>query len=193
MVAAAELREGTVLRIEGHIYKVIEAEYKAGAAKMSGVVKTKLVNLRTGHMWEPHFRPLERLEELQLERRKMEFLYAEGETCTFMRPDTFEQVELPRAILGFAAAFLEPGMEVPVDFFEGEAISAVLPEVVEARVATTAPAIHAPQDNAWKEGKLENGLVIHVPLFIAPGEIVRVDVKTGRYVERARAERKRSA
>ena len=193
MVAAAELHEGVVLRIEGHIYKVVEAEYKAGAAKMSGVVKTKLINLRTGHMWEPHFRPLERLESLELERRKMEFLYAEGDRCTFMRPDTFEQVEIPRAILGFAAEFLEPGMEVPVDFFEGEALSVVFPEVAEARVATTAPAMHSSQDNAWKEAKLENGLAIHVPLFIAPGEIVRVDVKTGRYVERVRVERKRSA
>jgi elongation factor P len=193
MVAATELREGIVLRIEGEIYKVVEAEYKAGAAKMSGVVKTKLLNLRTGHMWEPHFRPLERLEELELERRKMEFLFAEGDGCTFMRPDTFEQVELPRAILGFAAEFLEPGMEVPVDFFEGEAISAVFPEVAEARVATTAPPMHGSQDNAWKEAKLENGLLIQVPLFIAPGEMVRVDVKTGRYVERARVERKRTA
>lgn len=193
MVAAAELREGMVLRMEGHIYKVLEAEYKSGAAKMGGVVKTKLLNLRTAHMWEPHFRPLERLEELDLERRKMEFLYAEGEKCTFMRPDTFEQVELPRAILGLAAEFLEPGMEVPVDFFEGEAISTVLPEVVDGRVATTAPPIHGSQDNAWKEAKLENGLTIHVPLFIAPGETVRVDVRTGRYVERVRAERKRIA
>lgn len=193
MVAAAELREGMVLRIEGQIYKVLEAEYKAGAAKMGGVVKTKLLNLRTGHMWEPHFRPLERLEELELERRKMEFLYAEGDRCTFMRPDTFEQVELPRAILGLGAEFLEPGMEVPVNFFEGEAISVEFPEVAEARVAATAPPLHGSQDNAWKEAKLENGLAILVPLFIAPGEVVRVDVKTGRYVERVRVERKRIA
>jgi elongation factor P len=193
MVAASELREGVVLRIEGQIYKVLEAEYKAGAAKMGGVVKTKLLNLRTGHMWEPHFRPLERLEDLELERRKMEFLFAEGDACTFMRPDTFEQVEIPRALLGFAAQFLQAGMELPVEFFEGEAISVVFPEVVEARVARTAPPSHSTQDNAWKEATLENGLAIRVPLFVAPGEIVRVDVKTGRYVERVRVEHKRSA
>jgi len=193
MVAAYELQEGMVVRIEGQIYRVLEAEYKAGAAKMSGVVKTKLLNLRTGHMGEPHFRPLERLEEVGLERRKMEFLFAEGDRCTFMRPDTFEQVEIPRAILGLGAQFLEPGMELPVDFFEGEAIGVAFPELVEARVAETAPPTHAPQDSAWKEAKLENGLAIRVPLFIAPGEIVRVDVKTGHYVERVRIERKRIA
>jgi elongation factor P len=193
MVIASELREGMSIRIEGQIYKVLEVESKAGAAKMGGVVKTKLINARSGRMWEPHFRPQERLEDLELERRIMEFLYAEGDACTFMRPDTFEQIEVPAAILVLAEKFLQPGMELPVEFFEGEPISVVFPDVAEARVATTAPSSHSQQDSAWKEATLENGLAIRVPLFIAPGEIVRVEVKTGRYVERARAERKRIA
>jgi len=193
MVIATELRAGMVIRIEGQIYKVLEVESKAGAAKMGGVVKTKLINVRSGRMWEPHFRPQERLEDLELERRMMEFLFAAGDACTFMRPDTFEQVEVPGAILGPAAQFLEPGMELPVEFFEGEPISVVFPDVAEARVAATAPPSHSQQDSAWKEATLENGLAIRVPLFIAPGEVVRVDIRTGRYVERAHAERKRSA
>lgn len=193
MVIASELRAGMVIRIEGQVHKVIEVESKAGAAKMSGVVKAKLINVRSGRMWEPHFRPQERLEEVQLDRHMMEFLYADGDTCTFMRPDTFEQVEVPGAILGPAKSFLQPGMELPVEFFEGEPISAVLPDVVEVRVARTAPPMHAPQDSAWKEAVLENGFALRVPLFIGPGETVRVDVRTGRYVERAHAERKRSA
>lgn len=160
---------------------------------MGGVVKAKLINVRRGGMWEPHFRPQEKLEELELERRMMEFLYAEGATCTFMRPDTFERIEVPSTILGVAAKFLQPGMELPVEFFEVEPISVVFPDVVEARVASTAPPSLSQQDSAWKEATLENGLATRVPLFIAPGETVRVDVKTGRYLERARAERKRSA
>ena len=193
MVIASELREGTAIRIEGEIYKVLEVESKAGAAKMGGVVKTKLINVRSGRMWEPHFRPQERLENLGLERHMMEFLYAEGDTCTFMRPDTFEQIEVPGAIVGLGHRFLQAGMEVPVEFFEGEPISVVFPEVTEARVSETAPPSHSQQDSAWKEAMLENGLSIRVPLFIAPGEVVRVEVKTGRYVERAHLERKRSA
>src|ERR1035437_142011 len=193
MVIASELREGTVIRVEGQIYKVLEVESKAGAAKMGGVFKTKLINVRSSRMWEPHFRLQERLEELQLDRRMMEFLYVDGDNCTFMYPDTFEQVEVPSAILGVAKIFLQPGMELPVEFFEGEAISVVFPQVAEARVASTASPSHGQQDNAWKEAVLENGLAIRVPLFIAPGENVRVDTRIGRYVERARAERKRSA
>jgi len=192
MVIASELREGMIIRVEGQIYKVLEVESKAGAAKMGGVVKTKLINVKTGRLWEPHFRPQEKLDDLELERRTMEFLYASGDTCTFMRPDTFEQIEVPAAVLGLAEKFLQPGMELPVEFFEGEAISIVFPDVTEARVATTAPPSHSQQDSAWKEATLENGLAIRVPLFIAPGEILRVDVRTGRYVERARTERKRA-
>ena len=193
MVIASELREGMVIRIENQIYKAIEVESKAGAAKMGGVVKTKLINARSGRMWEAHFRPQERLEDLELENRMMEFLFAQGDTCTFMRPDTFEQIEVPTAILGPAAMFLKAGMEIPVEFYENEPISVVCPAVAEARVADTAPASHSPQDSAWKEAVLDNGLSVRVPLFIGPGEVVRVDVKTGHYLERARAERKRSA
>ena len=193
MVIASELQAGTVIRIEQQIYKVLEVESKAGAAKMGGVVKSKLINMRSGTQWEPHFRPQERLEDLQLDRRSMEFLYAEGETCIFMRPDTFEQIEIATAVIGPAAKFLQPGMEAPVEFLGAEALSVVLPDIAEARVASTAPASHSQQDSAWKEAVLENGIKIRVPLFVDSGEMVRVDVRNGRYVERARAAGKRIA
>jgi len=193
MVMASELHAGAVIRIEGQIYKVLEVESKAGAAKIGGVVKTKLINMRTGTQWEPHFRPQERLEDLQLDRRTMEFLFAEGDTCTFMRPDTFEQIEIPIAVIGPAAKFLQSGVEAPVEFSGDEALSVVLPDIAEARVASTAPASHSQQDSAWKEAILENGLKIRVPLFVDSGETVRVDVRNGRYVERARAAAKRIA
>jgi elongation factor P len=182
-----------IIRIEGQIYKILEVASKAGAAKMGGVVKTKLINLKTGRVWEPHFRPQERLEDLELERRMMQYLYTEGDTCTFMRPDTFEQIAISGSVLGIGKEFLQPGMEMPVEFFEGEPISVVVPDVTEVRVATTSPPAHSQQDSAWKEATLENGLSIRVPLFIATGDIVRIDVRTGRYIERARAEHKRSA
>lgn len=182
-----------VIRVEGQIYRVLEVESKSGAAQLGGVVKTRLSNVRSGRQWEPHFRPQERFEELELERHMMEFLFAAGDTYTFMRPDTFEQIEIPGAILGLGATFLQPGMELPIEFFEGEPISAVMPDVAESRVTSTAPATRGQQDSAWKEARLENGLSIRVPLFIAPGEVVRVDVKTGHYVERARTEHRRSA
>lgn len=193
MVIASELKEGAAIRIDRHIYRVIEVESKAGAAKLGGVVKTKLSDVKSGRMWEPHFRPQERLEDLNLDRHMMEFLFSDEDNCTFMNPETYEQIAIPRGILGPAAQFLQAGMELPVEFFAEEPISVVFPVVAEARVQHTAPPSHSQQDSAWKEALLENGLSIQVPLFIAPGELVRVEVKTGRYVERAHTERRRSA
>lgn len=193
MLTAAELKEGLVVRIEGQIYRVLEAESKAGAAKLGGVVKTKLSNVRSGHVWEPHFRPQERLEEVQLERRMLEYVFSAGDTCTFMSPETFEQVEVPKGVLGAAEKFLQPGMQLPIEFFEGEPLKVAFPEVVEVRVAETAPPAHAQQETAWKEARLENGLHVQVPMFVASGEVVRVEVRTGHYIERVRTERKRGA
>ena len=86
MVVASELREGMIIRIEGQIYKVLGVESRAGAANLGGVVKTKLSNVRSGRIWEPHFRPQERLEDLELERHNMEFLFDEGDTLHFHAP-----------------------------------------------------------------------------------------------------------
>jgi elongation factor P len=193
MVIASELREGMVIRIDGQVYRVLEVESKAAAAKLGGLVKAQLSNVTTGRIWEARFRPQERLEELQVERQIMEFLFREGDSCTFMNPHTFEQVEVAAEILGLAAKFLQSGASVPLDFFEGMPIRAVLPDIMEARVAHTAPPSHSQQDSAWKEATLENGLAIRIPLFIAPGESVRVDLRSGRYIERAHADRKRIA
>jgi elongation factor P len=179
--------------MEGQIYKVLEAESRAGAAKLGGVVRAKLQNVRSGRMWEPHLRPQERLEELQVERKLMEFLFHQGSTCVFMDLNTYEQIEISGEVLGPAEQFIEPGMQVPVEFFEGVPISGVLPDIMAVRIADTAPAARSQQDSAWKQARLDNGLVIRVPLFIAPGESVRVDLRTGQYVERAHPDRKRVA
>ena len=193
MVIASELRPGMVIRSEGQVYKVLDVESKAGAAKMGGVVKATLSNLHSARMLEQHFRPQERLEDLELERHNMEFLYSGEDGVTLMNPVTFEQVEIASEMIGAAEKFLTPEMTLPVEFFEGKPVSVELPQIVEAKVETTAPPIHAQQDSAFKEATLENGLEIKVPLFIGPGETVRVDVRTGKYVDRVRADKKKGA
>ena len=97
MVMASDLKPGMVIRNEGQVYKVLDVESKAGAAKMGGVVKATLSNLHTSRLLENHFRPQERLEELGLERYNMEFLYSGQDSSTFMNPVTFEQVEVASA------------------------------------------------------------------------------------------------
>ncbi len=192
MVTASQLRDGMAVRIQGQAYKVLEAESKAGGGQMGGVVKVKLRNLVSSRLWETNFRPDERLEDLPLDKHLMEFLYSDADNAYLMNPTTYEQTGVPLAVLGPYEKFLSPGLTLPVESFEGTAVSVVFPPAVEARISETAPPAHAADDSAWKEATLENGVHLKVPLFIAPGELVRVDVKTARYLERVR-EKKKSA
>ena len=128
---------------------------------------------------------------MELDKRKLEFLYSDGSNCIFQRLASFEQVEFPAASLGLAEKLLQSGVEVPAEFFEGEPISVILADTVEARVTSTALPIRSQQDSGRKEATLENGLVIQVPLFVASGELVSVSLKTGRYVERVRTQHKK--
>lgn len=186
MVLASELRSGMALRLEGQVFKVLQSEFKAGGGQAGGVVKSVLQNVVSGREWDRRFHPDEKLEDLPLERRNLEFLYADGESSIFMDPRNFEQVEVTAAALGKMHAFLEAGMNLPVEFCEDKPISVTLPDVVEARVAETAPPQHSGQDTTWKEAVLDNGVQVLVPLFIAPGELVRLDTRTGKYLERVR-------
>lgn len=187
MLTGSELRGGMALRLEGELYKVVDATYHGGGGKMGGVTHARLRSLRTGTLREWRFRADEVVDRVELDKVSLQFLYRDGGLGYFMNPETFEQVALDEERLGPGAAFLEEGTVLPVEFFEGEAIGVALPEIVEATVAETPPAVHAHgSDNVWKEAKLDNGLTIMVPPFIAVGERVRVDVQAGRYVERAK-------
>lgn len=187
MLTGSELRAGMAVRIEGVLYRVTDATYHAGQGKMGGVMHAKLRNLETGTMRDRRFRADETVDEIVPERTNLQFLYKDDQLACFMHPETFEHVEIEVARLGRAASYLFEEMTVPVEFVGGRPIGIVFPDIVEARVAETAPAVHAQGgSNVWKDARLENGLSIQVPPFIAPGETIRVDVERGAYVERAK-------
>ncbi len=191
MVNASDLRAGMVIEVDGLPFKVIEAAFHVGQGKMPGSVHAKLRDVLKGTTKELRFRPEERVEETALERQGMEFLYSDADSATFMNPQTFEQVSIPLEIIGPGHSFLKTEMTVPVEFYNGQPVSIVLPETVEFTVRTTASPIHQQQDSTYKSAMLENGMEVMVPQFIAPGEMVRIDVATGKYVERMRKETKR--
>lgn len=193
MVLASELRAGMALRLENQVFRVLDVDVHAGTAKMTGTVRARLQNVRSGRLWEQHFRPQERLSDLALEKRPLQFLFSDGNSCTFLRLDSYEQVGVPAATLGCAVSLLRAGTEMAAEFFEGELVSILMPQTVEARIVSTAPALRGQQDSTFKEAKLENGTTILVPLFIAPGETVNVDTRTGHYVDRARPVHKKTA
>lgn len=187
MVPASELRPGMVIRWEGDLYKVISASYHTGSGQMAGVTHAKLRNTRTGTVREVRFRADEAVEDVQVERRTMQVLYRDGEATHFMDTETYDQVSIENARLGPAVAYLTEGATVPVEFSDGAPVGVVFPDVVEVQVVDTAPPTRGiGTENVWKEARLENGLTILVPPFIAPGEWIRVDVEAGTYVERAK-------
>ncbi len=191
MVLASQLRPGTAVRIGEDLFKVIESTFHVGQGKMPGSVHSKLRHVLKGSYKELRFRPEERLEDLQLEKQDMEFLYSDSDTATFMNPTTFEQVSIPLDAIGAAAKFLKPEMTVPVEFYEGQPVSIVFPGTVDVQVESTGQAVHQQQDNTYKQATLENGLEVMVPQFIKPGEMVRIEVATGKYVDRVRVATKR--
>ncbi len=186
MVMASELRAGVAVRIAGAYYKVIEVVHHAGQGKMGGSTHAKLRQLETGTTREWRFRPEEPVEDVPPERQNLQFLYRDDAVSHFMHPETFEQVDIENVRLGRPGAFLVESMTVPVELVDGHPVGIVMPDVVEVKVTDTPPPVRTHGDtNVWKEATLENGVKVMVPPFIAPGEVIRVDVAAGKYVERA--------
>ena len=191
MLTASQLRPGLAIRVAGTLYKVIGSEYRSGQGKMGGVTHAKVRSVETGTTRELRFRGDEVLEDIVPERRNLQFLYRDGNLCYFMDPGTYDQVAVEDAVLGRAAVFLVEQMTVPTEFVEGRPVGLVFPDIVEVRVAETTPPVHAQGgSNVWKDARLENGLMLQVPPFIGPGELIRVEVERGAYVERARSPRR---
>src|SRR5262249_48743907 len=161
---------------EGQSYKVVTAEYHPGQGKMGGVTHARLRNLATGTFWEHSFRAELKLEDLPVERQSLEFLYDDGDQCFFMNPESYEQTEIAKTMVGPQAGFLEPGMKLAVEFVEGRPVGVLFPDALEVKIADTAPPMHQ-QDNTFKPAKLENGMEVMVPQFVKAGDVIRLDLE----------------
>ena len=186
MVLASQLRAGMAIRHEGLSYKVMAADYHPGQAKMGGVTHARLRNLDTGTIWEHGFRSDLRFEEIPIDKQALEFLYTSGDQYCFMNAETFEQTEIGADLVGPQAGLLEAGMKVSVEFVEGRPTEVLLPEVLELRVVETAPAAHQQQDSTFKPARIGPGVEILVPQFIKTGDVVRINVQSMKYMDRAK-------
>ena len=180
-----DIKNGITFLYEDNIYQVLEfLHVKPG--KGAAFVKAKIKNLRTGSIVEKTFNTSIKLEKAMIEKKNMQFLYANGDTYNFMNMETYEQVELSKAQLGDDALFLKENSEVSISFYKGEMLGVVLPDKVAMVVTKTEPAVKGnTTNNATKEATLENGLTVRVPLFIDEGESIIVSTSDGKYVSRA--------
>jgi elongation factor P len=174
------------IRFEGQLYRILAADYHPGQGRMTGQNHARLRNLSTGTLWEHSFRSELKLDDIPLQKHVLEYLYADTDHCCFMDPESYEQAEIPRALLGPQAAFLESGMRLAVEFAEGRPVSVVMPDTLESRVADTAPPSHQQQDTNFKPAKLENGVEVMVPQFVKTGDVIRLDLENMKYLDRVR-------
>ena len=188
MIVASQLRAGMAIRYEGSSYKALAVDYHPGQGQMGGSAHVRLQNTVTGTFWEHSFRADLKLEDIAVEKRPLEFLYDDDDTCWFMNPEDYEQTGVSKAVVGPQAAFLEPGKRVTVEFVEDQPAGVLFPDTLEVSIAETAPPVHQQQDNTLKPARLANGVEIMVPQFIKNGDAIRLDLRTMKYMDRVKGE-----
>lgn len=189
MLHASEAKAGQVIKLEERLYKILEVNRHAGSGQMQGFVGLKLKDIRFGHVSEKHFKHGDKLEEIGLVKRQMDFLYADPEQCYFMDPVSFEQIGISKEKIGEQEKFLIEGMKILVELFEQEPVTVNIPKVVELKISMTGPGTKGGQDSTMKTATLENGIEILVPQFIETGETVRVDTEKIKYIDRVTLKR----
>ena len=185
MISSNDFRNGVTIVIDNNLWTVIEfLHVKPG--KGSAFVRTRLKNVKTGATVERTFRAGEKLERATVDTREMQMLYNDADGYHFMDLENFENITVQRDLIGDPADFLKDGMRIAVQFHGDNAIGVDLPAHVELRVEETDPGFKGDTaTGATKPAKLETGASVNVPLFVNPGDVIRIDTRDRRYIGRA--------
>ena len=186
MIKAVDLRRGIVVNYRQDIWTVVEFQHVAKGNKRS-LMQVKLKSLRNGTIIDERFRVSDSLEDVFVDKRQMEYSYSTSDNHFCMDSQTYEQVPVALEVIGDGVGYLVSGTSLEIHFFDGRAVTALLPNTVDLKVADTPPAVKgATATNQNKTAKLETGITVQVPPFVENGEVVRVDTRSGEYVERVR-------
>ncbi len=185
MIDVNELRVGVTFTMGGELYRVLEYQHhKPGRGKAT--IRTKLRNLRTGATIQHNFISGDRVQDIRIERRGMQYLYNDGDLYYFMDTETFEQIALPAAVMEDKVPYMKEGMDLVIAVYEDEPLDVELPTTVDLEVVDAEMAVAGDTaTGAMKKVTLETGLQVQVPLFVETGNVIRVDTRTGEYVTRA--------
>lgn len=184
-VKAGNIDTGIFLMLHGQPHKVIKKKF-VSPGKGSAFTRTKLQNLRTGAVVEHVFKSHDTVEEVAVDSKRMQFLYKSGDQIVFMDPRTYDQVEVPAAVLGEKQQYLIAGIDCYVMIYQGEPLAVSLPPKVTLEVKEAQEAVAGDRSNAGtKPAVMETGLKVQVPLFIKRGEKLIIDTDSGEYVSRA--------
>ena len=186
-VSTNDLKNGMTLNLSEGLLSVVEFQHvKPG--KGGAFVRTKLKNVRTGAVLERTYRADEKLDQAIIDKREMQFLYLDGDDYVFMDTTDYEQLTTSPASLGVAAHYLKEGDAAVLQMYDGEIVGVDLPAAVELEVTETEPGLQGDRvSGARKPATLETGLVLQVPLFVNPGDHIKVDTRSGEYLTRSGA------
>ena len=186
MISVGDIKRGTTFKLDGELYSVIEfLHVKPG--KGGAFVRTKIRNVRKGSIIDKTFKASEKVDDVRLERRPMQYLYDEGDSLVFMDVESYDQISLPKESVGDAINYLKEEDVVDITMYEGETISVVPPSSVVLRVVYAEPGVKGDTaTNVLKPVKVETGAEVKVPLFINEGELIRVNTESGDYIERVK-------
>jgi elongation factor P len=184
-ITTNDLKNGMTLDLDDGLFEIVEFQHvKPG--KGGAFVRTTLKNVRTGAVVERTFRAAEKVERAIIDKRDMQFLYREADDYVFMDNTSYDQMNVGRPTLGTAADYLIEGAAAILQMYDTEIVGVDLPAAVELAVAETEPGIQGDRvSGARKPATLETGLVVQVPLFVNPGDRLKVDTRTGEYLTRA--------
>ncbi len=180
----SDFKKGMKIEWEGKLYEILDFQH-IKVSKNQPTVRTRLKDLKTGKVLEVNFRAGEYFEKPDFQEKEMQFLYKEGDQYIFMDLQDYDQIYISEKELGEVCKFLKENLNVYVIYYKGKIIGVELPNIVELKVVETEPGIRGDTVGAaTKPAKLETGLVLQVPLFINKGDIIKVDTRTGEYIER---------
>ena len=186
-INATQVRVGMIINFESELCRVISVEHQTPGNLPARIV-TKMKRLKDGINRENRFGSSEKIDKASLEQHKMEYLYEDGDQFVFMNNETYEQIELAKDILGDDSLFLQPNMEVEVEFHDGTPLSVALPPSVVLEILETEPVMkNANATGSYKPAKLENGVTVNVPPYIESGEKIRVNTGDRSYMERVKS------
>jgi elongation factor P len=184
MAAVSEFRNGMAILHNGDVWVVAEFQH-FNPGNWRAMIRTKLKHAKTGRVVEHTFRMTDKIEEVRLEEKDMQYLYASDDHLYFMDTETYEQTFISASLLGDQKRFLKEGNLCHIMFYEGKAISAELPYFVEFEITEAEPAVKGDTATSiTKSAKIETGTTVQVPLFIKEGDRIRIDTRTGKYLER---------
>ena len=181
---AGDLRNGTTFELDNNVFRVVEFQHvKPG--KGAAFVRVKMKNVITGSVLERTFNPSEKLQGAEIEKKDMQYLYNDGELYYFMDNNTYDQMPLNEEQIGDALKYIKENMNVTMLAFKGKVFAVEPPMFVELEVTYTEPGFSGnTTTTSGKPATLENGLEISVPLFVEIGDVIRIDTRTGEYMER---------